>query len=191
MPDSQGCQISTSPSLPRVRSRYRYACQAASFGASSSRNALAHGLPTAGRRAMPQWRESAAGRCRMSRAPPEHPATFSPEVRAWEVAPVAPREDDVRQESVTPLAGEQRAKLRLGAVLVPACIPHRDTRRVPAPLVRIQARRRLRRMPEPVRVEHPQGAAGEVRLALGDASLRLYGRRACPSGTPTRFVIAL
>ena len=41
MPDSQGCQISTSPSLPRVRSRYRYACQPASFGASSSRNAVA------------------------------------------------------------------------------------------------------------------------------------------------------
>ena len=41
MPDSQGLQISADPSLPRVRSRWRYPCHAASFSASSSRKAVA------------------------------------------------------------------------------------------------------------------------------------------------------
>ena len=115
-----------------------------------------------------------------------------PEVRAREIAPVAFREDDVRQQPVAPLAGEQRAKLRLGPILVPARISHGDARGVPAPLVGVQvagtawsrARASSRRAP-------PTRCGRAERPALGAASLRLYGRRACPSGPPTRFVIAL
>ena len=72
IPDSHGCQISTRPPSLRARSRYRYACQAASFGRSSSRKAAPR-VPIARQAVHLQRgrsRGSAAGRFPRSSAAP-------------------------------------------------------------------------------------------------------------------------
>ena len=92
-----------------------------------------------------------------------------PELRPREVAAAARREDDVRQEAVRPLAREERAELALRPTLVPAGVAHRDARRVPAPLVRVETRRPCP-VTEPVRLEHlerPRRECARVELLPG------------------------
>ena len=83
-------------------------------------------------------RGSEAGRCRRSQAAREPPPSArSPRSRGREVAR-AFGEDDVGQQAVPPLPGEQRPQLLLRARLVPGRVPHGDAGGVPAPLMRIE-----------------------------------------------------
>ncbi len=101
-----------------------------------------------------------------------------PELGPGEVAGIA-SEPDVREEPVRPLAREDRAQLGLRALLIPARITDRDARRIPAPLVRVEMRRRAGRVAHPVRLEHSRRSVRKVTVGSGKTfgSVRLQPAR--------------
>ena len=108
------------------------------------------------------WRLGDAGRldvARRLRGPPRR----LPERRPGEVRVLAHRrvEHDVRHPAVGPLGPEQRPQLLLRPRLVVPRAAHRDERRVPVPLVRVERARRQGRGTQPVRVEDRTGVRGQ------------------------------
>ncbi len=80
----------------------------------------------------------------------------APERRTGEVRVVghAGVEDDVRDPAIRPLAAKQLLELLLGTTLVVPGPPDGDERRVPAPLMRVEARGRDGRRSDPVGLQH-------------------------------------
>ncbi len=98
----------------------------------------------------------------------------SPELRPREVARVF-CEPDVRQQAVRPLSREDPLELGLRSLLVPARVPDRDARRVPAPLVWVEVGGRAGRVSHPVPLEDCHRPLREVAVRSRQArsSLRL------------------
>src|SRR5512132_4592634 len=84
-----------------------------------------------------------------------------PELRARKVPSVV-READVGQKPVRPLPGEDPAELGLRPPLIETGVSDRDARRVPAPLMRVEARGGPCGVAHPVRLEHLHGLTGQV-----------------------------
>ncbi|MCQ0020135.1 hypothetical protein LUX39_45755 [Actinomadura madurae] len=93
-----------------------------------------------------------------------------PQVRAREErVPVEGRvEHDVGEHPVRPLAAEEGEQLGLGPVAAVAGEPHADEGRVPAPLVRVEARRGGGGGPGPVGVEDPGRGVPQRGLVAGE-----------------------
>src|SRR5690242_21169061 len=86
----------------------------------------------------------------------------APPLRTGEVVVRFGVEDDVRNTAVAPLGGKQRLQLAQRAVQVHVCQADADERAVPAPLVRVEARRWLGPATEIVCVEDGQCGASEL-----------------------------
>ena len=77
-----------------------------------------------------------------------------PPVRPGEIALGVRVEHDVRHHAVAPLAGKQGIEVAVGEVDVEGGQPDSDERRIPAPLVRVQAPRRFDNVPVRIEAEH-------------------------------------
>ena len=85
-----------------------------------------------------------------------------PEVYAGEVVAEAGIEDYLGEKAVVPLTIEEVRELRGSTVLGVVGVAHGNERRVPRPLVRIQAGTRLGVLPVPVEVQNHLGLLNEL-----------------------------
>ncbi len=89
-----------------------------------------------------------------------------PSVRPGEIALGVRVEHDVRHHAVAPLAGKQGIEVAVGEVDVEGGQPDGDERRIPAPLVRVQAPRRFDNVPVRIEAENVSRSSRHRRRQL-------------------------
>jgi hypothetical protein len=114
----------------------------------------------------------------------------TPEIWAGPVIRDLRVEHDVRDAAVRPLRLEQVLELLERARRIEMSEPDRDERAVPAPLVRIETRRRLRPAADIVRAQHSSSGGPEICIARRKGRV-CAGRAQCGAATALPVVSSI